>query len=197
MGFICELRRVRKHHINSPFGWAKCGWVQGDCNNSTVERRVCSHMFMCAQPCKGYFLCWSISCILFHVKLSLNMSEGTELCAPFSSLLTRTVYILYYLFNAPRPWQQLVLRFGWELITPWRSPAKKEGMVLKGRKLRFSFLVSLFLMGKSNSMRCVICSMCGGCHQQSSLVPLPKLEITSVLLDLMDWTSWLLFNVPI
>lgn len=62
-------------------------------------------------------------------------------CIPTEHLLLYPHSFYLYLVNAPRPWQQLELRFGWELITPWRSPAKKEGMVfLKGRKLRFSFL---------------------------------------------------------
>lgn len=89
-----------------------------------------------------------------------------------------------YLAGAPRPWQQLVLRFGWELITPWWSPAKRRGGFFKGSKLRFS----LFRTGKSDSMRRVISSMCRVCvcHQQSSLVPPPNLEITSVPLHLMN-----------
>lgn len=47
-----------------------------------------------------------------------------------------------YLVSAPRPRQQLVLRFGWELITPWWSSAKRRGgffFFLKGVNWGFSF----------------------------------------------------------
>lgn len=100
------------------------------------------------------------------------LSEGTELCctpqgrSPPSPL---SLVVYTYLVSAPRPWQQLVLRFGWKLITPWRSPAKKREGFLKGVNWGCLFWVTLFRTGKSDSMCRVMCSMCRVCATRSLL----------------------------
>lgn len=141
------------------------------------------HMFhLSVKPVPLLRSLWSISCFLLsHVNpywfLWTLSGQKVLSCTPQGSLPPKPLppLVYTYLVSAPRPWQQLVLRFGWELITPWWSPAKRRGGGLKGVNWGFLFWVTLFCTGKSDSMRRVICSMCRVCvcHQQSSLVLSP------------------------
>lgn len=132
----------------------------------TCSRCVC--MFYPSDPfSSAVSLLRSFSCLLLsHVNsywFLWTLSGGAESVfaphgSPPPSSLSLVVYT--YLVSAPRPWQQLVLRFGWELITPLRRPAKKRVGILKRVKWGCLFWVTLFRRGKSDSMRRVICSMC-------------------------------------
>lgn len=100
-------------------------------------------------------------------------------------LLLSPPLVYTYLVSAPRPWQQLVLRFGWELITPWRGPAKRRGGFFKGSKLRFSFLGYFILYGQIQlHASCDLFHV--SCVPPAVIFGPLTLEITSVLLDLMN-----------
>lgn len=62
---------------------------------------------------------------------------------------------------SPRPWQQLVLRFGWELITSLWITARMRARFLKRSKVRFSFFGLLYFVRVNSTMLwsvpCVSC----------------------------------------
>lgn len=123
---------------------------------------------------------------MFHVSCQLGFEISDQLAAFCSHMLTlidffehrqkvlsctiphRTAHLLppflsgLYIFSQC---PQTLTAAGAEVWVgahyPLAGPCQKEGRVFKGSKLRFVFFGLLyFCTGKSNSMRCVMCSMC-------------------------------------
>lgn len=144
----------------------------------------CNHSISCffLSHVNSYWFLWTLPC----QKVPICAPQGSPPPSPLPPL------VYTYLVSSPRPWQQLVLRFGWELITSSWSPAKRRAGFLKGVKWGFLFWVTLFHMGKSD--RRVICSMCRVCVPPAVFSAPLTLEITSVLPHLMNSPLGCLFH---
>lgn len=142
VGYMCKPSHIRKHqqHINTHSSWLSHVWLSWggeeithvwDQDPCTVCVIYLTYQLILFPHCDPL---WSISCFLpspvnswwsLWTPSCQKLQSCTPQGSPPPSPLPPLVYT--YLVSAPRPWQQLVLRFGWELITPWWSPAKSRG----------------------------------------------------------------------